>query len=159
MSKTCIVSGSFDPITLGHIDIIERSLKIFNKVVLAILSSDSKKYLFSLEEREKLAKVATKDLPNVEVVTYNGLMVDLAKELKVNTIVRGMRDGVDFAYENQMATINSLLDPKLDTIFMISRFPHLTSSSVREIIHFGGDISAFVNNATEREIKTILKTR
>lgn len=159
MSKTCIVSGSFDPVTLGHIDIIERSLKIFDKVVLAILCSDSKNYLFSLKEREKLARVATKDLSNVEIVTYNGLMVDLAKELGIETIVRGMRTGVDFAYENQMATINSLLDPKLDTIFMISRLPHLTSSSVREIIHFGGDISAFVNNATEREIKTILKTR
>ncbi|EAJ9447898.1 pantetheine-phosphate adenylyltransferase [Campylobacter coli] len=152
---TCLYPGTFDPITNGHLDVIKRALKIFDKVIVAIANSEHKKPCFSLEQRKELAKLATSHLNNVEIITFDNLLVDLAKELKVNTIVRGLRAVSDFEYELQIGYANHALWEKIETIYLMPNLKNafISSSIVRSIASHGGDISTLV----PKEILPFLK--
>lgn len=144
--KIGIYPGSFDPVTLGHIDIIERSSKLVDKLVIGVLINSSKSPLFSVEERVDLLKNVTSHIKNVEIVSYDGLLVDFAKERKADVIIRGLRAVTDFEYELQLAQTNKKLFPDVETIFLATNvnFAYLSSSVVREIARYGGDIKQFV---------------
>lgn len=144
--KTGIYPGSFDPITLGHLDIIERSSKLVDKLIIGVLVNSSKSPLFSNEERVDLIKKATSHIPNVEVVSYYGLLVDFAKERQADILIRGLRAVTDFEYELQLAQINKKLYPQVETIFLATNvnYAYLSSSVVREVAKYGGDIKQFV---------------
>ncbi len=144
--KIGIYPGSFDPITWGHLDIIERSSKLFDRLIVGVLTNRSKKPLFSATERVKMIQNVTSGLPNVQVCSFAGLLVDFAKEQNARVIVRGLRTVTDFEYELQMAQTNHTMCPGLDTIFLTTdvRYAYLSSSVVREVAEFGGKIDAFV---------------
>ena len=146
MSKTVICPGSFDPVTLGHLDIITRASGMFGKVVVAVLVNSSKTPTFSTEERIELLTEAVSGLPNVEIVSFEGLLAEYCKTCGIDTIVKGLRAVSDFEYEFQMAIANKKLNPDLETIFITadSDLMYLSSSMVREIGSMGGDISNFV---------------
>jgi pantetheine-phosphate adenylyltransferase len=146
MNKTVICPGSFDPVTLGHLDIIKRASKMFGKVKVAVLINSSKTPCFSIEERMELLRDATSGLGNVEVVSFEGLLANYCREQGVDAIVKGLRAVSDFEYEFQMAIANKKLNPNLETIFLTadSDSTFLSSSMVREIGSMGGDISNFV---------------
>ena len=132
--RVAIYPGSFDPITNGHLDIIQRGCNIFDKVIVAVLINIDKKGLFTIGERVELIKKATAHLENVEVVSFNGLLVDLAKEYNARVILKGLRAVSDFEYELQMALMNSKLDPDIETLFMMTsiEYSYLSSSSVKQ---------------------------
>lgn len=145
--KSAIYPGSFDPITYGHIDIITRSAKIFDNLTVAVLNNRAKHSLFSVDERVNMIKDAVKDIHNISVVSYEGLLVNYAREVGANVIIRGLRAVTDFEYELQMSQTNSKLsDGDIETIFLNTdlRYAYLSSSTVREVASFGGDISKFV---------------
>ena len=144
--KIGIYPGSFDPVTLGHLDIIKRSAKLFDKLIVGILVNQSKSSLFSLDERVMMMKSVTKDIPGVEVMTFDGLLVDFAASVGSNTIVRGLRAISDFEYELQMAQVNRTMSPDLDTIFLATdlKYSYLSSSIVKEVASFGGKIEEFL---------------
>lgn len=145
--KSAIYPGSFDPITYGHIDIINRAAKIFDNLTVAVLDNRAKHSLFSVDERVKMIEEVVKDLDNVTVVSYEGLLVDYAKERGARVIIRGLRAVTDFEYELQMSQTNAKLsDGEVETIFLNTdlRYAYLSSSTVREVASFGGDISKFV---------------
>jgi len=147
MKNTIIYPGTFDPITYGHIDIIHRAANIFEKVIIDIIESPLKtNFWFSIGERREMVELAIKDFKNVRVQTFNGLLVDFAKSLGVNLVVRGLRAITDFEYEFQMALTNKKLEDEIETIFMMTneKYSYLSSSVVKEISKFGGDISQFV---------------
>ncbi len=138
--------GSFDPITCGHIDIINRASKFCNKLIVAVLVNKEKKPFFSFEERIELIKETTKDLDNIEVITFDGLLVNLFKTYDIDFIIKGLRAVSDFEYEFQMAQINKALEQRAETLFMMTspRYSYLSSSVVKEIFLFGGEINNFV---------------
>lgn len=144
--KIAIYPGSFDPVTLGHLDIIERAAKIVDELVVAVLMNGSKTPLFSVEERVSMLKEVTKHIGNVKVMSFSGLLVDFAKEANASIIIRGLRAITDFEYELQMAQTNHILNDKIDTVFLTSNleYSYLSSSTVKEVASFGGDISKFV---------------
>ena len=144
--KKAIYPGSFDPMTVGHLDIIERSSKIFDEVVIGILNNSAKKSLFSVEERVEIARDLTKQYGNVTVDSFDGLMVDYAKSIGANIVIRGLRAVTDFDYEIQIAQTNKVQYPELETIFMTTalNYSYLSSTIVREFASYGGDISRFV---------------
>ena len=144
--KIAVYPGSFDPITLGHIDIINRSSKLFNKLYVGVLCNSSKSPLFSVDERVKMIQSVTKDIENVEVLSFDGLLVDFAKQCNAHTVVRGLRAVTDFEYELQMAQTNRIIAPDIDTVFLTTNlnYAYLSSSIVKEVAKFGGDISKFV---------------
>ena len=146
MTNIAIYPGSFDPCTNGHLDIIERSSKIFEKVIVAVLVNSSKTPTFTVEERTELLKTATAHIPNVEVMCFNGLLAQFAEQQKAKVIIKGLRAVSDFEYEFQMAITNKKLNPQLETIFLManSESMYLSSSMVREVASMGGDISNFV---------------
>ncbi len=146
MSNTVICPGSFDPVTLGHLDVITRAANMFDKVLVAVLVNSSKRPTFSIEERMELLRDATDGLDNVEIVSFEGLLAEYCKSRGVNAIVKGLRAVSDFEYEFQMAIANKRLNPELETIFLTadSDSMYLSSSMVREIGSMGGDISNFV---------------
>ncbi len=141
-----ICPGSFDPITYGHIDIIERAADLFPSVVVGVLKNPNKKPLFTAEERVELIKNATKHLPNVEVQHFSGLLVDFVKALQGNVIVKGLRAISDFEIEFQMALNNKRMAPEIETMFMMTKneYIFLSSSMVKEVSQFGGDIGDMV---------------
>ncbi len=146
MNKTVICPGSFDPVTLGHLDVIKRSAKMFDHVIVAVLINSAKSPSFSIEERIELLEKVTEDLENVEIVSFEGLLAEYCKERGVDAIVKGLRAVSDFEYEFQMAITNKKLNPQLETIFLMADADsmYLSSSMVREVASMGGDISNFV---------------
>ncbi|MDD7148883.1 MAG: pantetheine-phosphate adenylyltransferase [Lachnospiraceae bacterium] len=153
--KAAIYPGSFDPVTYGHLDVIRRAADIFDELTISVLNNVKKTPLFSVEERVKILKEATKDLKNVTVESFSGLLVDYAKEKNIHVVVRGLRAITDFEYELQNAQTNRLLSgEKLDTMFLTTslEYAYLSSTTVKEIASFGGDISACVPEFVADEI-------
>lgn len=144
--KRAIYPGSFDPLTLGHIDIIERSAKIVDELVVGVLNNSAKNSLFSLEERVSMIKEITDSIPNVTVASFDGLLVDYMKEIDATIIVRGLRAVTDFEYELQIAQTNNVQNPDVETIFLTTslQYSYLSSTIVKEFASYGGDISKFV---------------
>lgn len=154
-----IYPGSFDPITNGHIDIIERCAESFDNVIVAVLINSSKHGIFTNEERVELIRETTKDFKNVEVDSFSGLLIDYARMKDTNIIIKGLRAVSDFEYEMQMALANKKLYSKLETLFMVSntKYSFLSSSIVREVSSLGGDISSFVPKIVEEALKNKIK--
>lgn len=144
--RTAIFPGSFDPITLGHIDLIERSCKLFDKVILAIGENSKKKSLFSLDQRMDWLKELASQHENLDVDNYQGLTVKFAEEKNANYLIRGLRNASDFDYEKQISQINHVVGQGLETMFFIAhpQFSHISSTLVREVISGKGDVSQFV---------------
>ncbi len=144
--KKAIYPGSFDPITFGHLDIIERSSKIFDEIVIGVLNNSAKKSLFTVEERVEMIQTLTSKYPNVKVDSFDGLLVDYARRIDANIIIRGLRAITDFDYEIQIAQTNKVEFENLETIFMTTalNYSYLSSTIVREFASYGGDISRFV---------------
>ena len=146
MKRLAIYPGSFDPITNGHMDIIKRGLGLFDTIIVAILTNSSKNPLFSVEERIEILKESLKHLPNIEVDTFSGLLVDYAAQKKATAILRGMRAVSDFEYEFQLALMNRRLNRNVETVFLMTglRWIFTSSSIIKEAARFGGDISDMV---------------
>lgn len=146
MKKTVICPGSFDPVTRGHLDIINRAARMFDCVIVGVLVNSAKNPSFSIEERIDFLREATKELDNVKVVSFDGLLAEYCRQNNVDAVVRGLRAVSDFEYEFQMALTNKKLNPQLETIFLSadSDAMYLSSSMVREVASMGGDISNFV---------------
>lgn len=146
MSSIAICPGSFDPITLGHLDIIKRGAKVFDKVYIVVLNNSSKNPLFTVEERMELIREATKDIPNVEVDSFQGLLVDYARQRQANVILRGLRAVSDFEYEMQITAINRKLEETIETFFMMTnnQYSFLSSSIVKEVAKYGGNVADLV---------------
>ena len=144
--KRAIYPGSFDPLTLGHMDIIKRSAKIVDELVVGVLNNSAKNSLFSLEERVSMIKEITDSIPNVTVASFDGLLVDYMKEIDATIIVRGLRAVTDFEYELQIAQSNHVQNPEVETIFLTTslKYSYLSSTIVKEFASYGGDISKFV---------------
>lgn len=144
--KIALCPGSFDPVTMGHVDIIARTCAIFDSVYVTIFSNRSKKYLFSVEERLDMLREALQDYPNVTVESYHGLLTEYAKMRNIRIVVKGLRAVSDFEYEFQMAQMNKHLHERLETFFVMTRPDHayLSSSVVKEVAEFGGDIESLV---------------
>lgn len=147
MMKAAIYPGSFDPMTYGHLDIIRRAASIFDELTVSVLNNKVKTPLFSVEERVKILQEAVKDIPNVKVESFSGLLVDYAKSKNVHVVIRGLRAITDFEYELQTAQTNDILsDGNVDSVFLTTslEYAYLSSSSVKEIASFHGDISKCV---------------
>lgn len=152
--KTIICPGSYDPITLGHIDVITRASNLFDKVIVVVLINHKKSYSFSTEERVELIRKSVAHLDNVTVDFYDGLLADYAKQHKAYAIVKGLRAMSDFEYEFQMALTNRKLNPDVETLFLTtkSEYMYLSSSMVKQIASMGGDISEFVPSVIHKSI-------
>ncbi len=146
MPQSAVFPGSFDPITLGHTDIVERASKIFDKVYVAIGQNTTKTTLFPFGKRMEIVSKVFVNIPGVEVLSYEGLTVEICRKLGAKYVVRGLRSGTDFDYERNIALMNSKLYPDIETVFFISNpdYAGISSTIVREIYKFGGDISNFV---------------
>jgi len=144
--KRAVYPGSFDPLTLGHLDIIRRSAEIVDELVVSVLHNSAKNSLFSTDERVSMIKEVTKDIPNVKVTAFDGLLVDYVREIDASLIIRGLRAVTDFEYELQLTQTNHILNPQVETIFLTTnlQYSYLSSTIVREIASYGGDISQFV---------------
>jgi len=144
--KIAVYPGSFDPITNGHLDIIKRGAGVFDKIIVAVLVNVDKKYLFEVDERVELIKKVTRDIENVEVRSFNGLLVNFLKEYNTNIILKGLRTTFDFEYELQMAFMNNELDSNIETVCMMSSSKnlHISSSCVKQVAKFGGNIEGLV---------------
>ncbi|MFC0558722.1 pantetheine-phosphate adenylyltransferase [Halalkalibacter alkalisediminis] len=155
MASIAVCPGSFDPVTLGHLDIITRGASVFDKVIVAVLHNRNKQPMFSIEERVSLLQEATKDLPNVEIDSFNGLLIDYMKEKKANTIIRGLRAVSDFEYEMQAASINKKLGPEIETFFMMTNnhYSYLSSSIVKEVAKYDADVSDIVPDVVAKALK------
>lgn len=143
---TAVYTGSFDPVTYGHLDVIARAAKLFDIVIVGVLHNSKKTPLFSVEERVNILTEVTKDIPNVQIKAFSGLSIDFARENHASVIVRGLRAITDFDYELQMAQTNRVLAPDVDTMFLTTslEYSYLSSSTVKEVAAFGGDISKFL---------------
>ncbi len=152
--NTVIYPGSFDPFTNGHLNIINRSSKVFEKVIVSVAHNVSKKTVFTIDERVEIIKEIFKDRPNIEVDSFQGLLVEYAKKVKTNTILRGMRSVSDFEYEFQMALANKSIDDSVETIFMVtdSEFTYISSSLIKEIVTLGGSPKHLVPDIVEKKL-------
>jgi pantetheine-phosphate adenylyltransferase len=146
MNKTVVYPGTFDPVTLGHVDLIERATQIFDRVIVAVAANTNKNPFFSLKERVELVRLALKKFSNVEVLDFSNLLIDFMQAQQVSIILRGVRAASDFDYETQLAATHKQLSPGIESIFMISaqNYTCISSSFVREIACLGGDIRPFV---------------
>jgi len=160
MKRTAIYPGSFDPLTNGHLDVIQRAAKLFDRVIVAVAENESKHPLFTLAERVALVKQAVAKLPNVEADSFSTLLVEYVAERKAQAIVRGLRAVSDFEFEFQLALMNRKLDEKIETIFMMPKdtYTFLSSRIVKEIARLGGDVRAFVPPNVQIALKKKLKT-
>jgi pantetheine-phosphate adenylyltransferase len=159
MTKTAIYPGTFDPLTNGHIDLIQRSLKIFDEVIIAVAGSLKKKPLFSTEERISLINESIKDFKGAGVETFDSLLVDYAREKKSIALIRGLRAVSDFEYELQMALMNRRLNANIETVFMMpsEEYTFLSSTIVKEVASFGGSVKGLVPDAVEKALKEKFK--
>ena len=155
MPKLAIYPGSFDPVTNGHIDIIVRGLKIFDDIVVCILNNPAKMVLFDIEERMDMLNQSLSGIKNIEVTTYDGLLVDFAVQRKANAILRGMRAVSDFEYEFQMALMNRRLNRDIQTVFLMTglRWIFTSSSIIKEAARFGGNINGMVPKIVQQKLK------
>jgi len=153
--KRAIYPGTFDPLTLGHLDLIQRSSSLFDEVVVAIGDNPEKSPLFSVAQRAQMIKKATTSLPNITLVKFNSLLVDLANELESNIIIRGIRSTKDFEYESQMTYANNTLKPNLETIYLMPKleYSYISSSTVRTILKFGGKIEHLIPNTILEDVE------
>lgn len=144
--KRAIYPGSFDPVTFGHIDMIERSAKMVDELVVAILINSAKNPLFSVEERVSMLREITGHVPNIKITSFHGLLIDYARKVDASIIVRGLRAVTDFEYELQIAQTNRIVDDRVDTVFLTTslEYAYLSSTIVKEVASYGGDISHFV---------------
>jgi pantetheine-phosphate adenylyltransferase len=146
MGSIAVCPGSFDPVTNGHLDIIKRGSKVFETVYVAVLNNAVKNPLFTVEERVELLKEVTKSIPNVQVESHNGLLMEYAKRKQAHTILRGLRAVSDFEYEMQITSANRVLEKNIETLFMMTnnQYSFLSSSIVKELARYGGDVSELV---------------
>ena len=160
-SRVAIYPGSFDPLTNGHVDIIERGSRIFESIIVAILANVEKTPLFSEKERIEIIRDVFKDRPNVKVETFNGLLVDYAKRAQAHVIVRGLRAVSDFEYEFQMALMNRHLDPGLETVFMMpaEQYTYISSRLIKEVFTLGGEITGLVPPVVEEKVRAKQKAK
>ena len=153
--RTAVYPGSFDPITNGHLDIIRRAGKLYDKLIVGVLNNPGKKTpMFSVEERMEMIRSVTEDIPNVEVDSFEGLLVDFAKANGANVIIKGLRTVADFEYEFQMAAVNKKLDPDIETLFMVAsdKYTFLSSSVVRELRKYRSELASFVPKVVEEAV-------
>ncbi len=157
--KIAIYPGTFDPITLGHVNIVQKASEMFDEVVMAIAKDNYKETFFSLEERTKLCQEALKDIPNARAESFEGLVVDFAKKLGTNIMIRGLRAVSDFEYELQLALMNKKLSNEIETIFLVPRFDYLylSSSMVRNIAAVDGDVETLVPKCVAEVLKKKVK--
>lgn len=156
-----IYPGSFDPVTYGHLDVIKRSSKIVDELIVGVLNNNAKMPLFSAEERVKMLKSTTKELINLQIVTFDGLLIDFARQQKADVVIRGLRAITDFEYELQMSQTNHKLEPGVETMFLTTsiEYSYLSSTTVKEIAVFGGDISQFVPEIVAVELEKKMKAK
>jgi pantetheine-phosphate adenylyltransferase len=153
--RTVVYPGSFDPLTNGHLDVIQRAAKLFDRVIVAVAQNDSKRPLFSLAQRRRLVVASVRHLANVEADTFSGLLVEYVRERRADAIIRGLRAVSDFEFEFQLALMNRKLDERVETIFMMPKdtYTFLSSRMVKEIARLGGDVSSFVPPNVEGALK------
>ena len=156
-----IYPGSFDPVTFGHADVIARSSKKVDELIVGVLNNKAKSPLFSVEERVRMLEEITKEMPNVRILPFEGLLVDFARKMKADLVIRGLRAITDFEYELQMAQTNHKLEPELETVFLTTslEYSYLSSSTVKEVAAFGGDISRFVPEIVADRIAEKMKKK
>ena len=159
--KVAVFPGSFDPLTLGHLDLIKRGSALFDQLAVAVMTNTSKKPLFSVEERIQQIKEATAGLDNVSVITASGLTVDLMNRIGADYLMRGLRNNADFQYERDIATMNNFLDDQCETIFFLAKpeYQHLSSSLLKEVTSNGGDIFAYLPANINAALKKRLEER
>ncbi len=157
--KIAVYPGSFDPVTHGHMDIIRRSASVFDKLIVGVLRNKSKNPLFTVQERVKMIQEVTSDIENVEVVDFDGLLIDFVHKVGAKAIVRGLRAVTDFEYELQMSLTNKVIAPDVETVFLTTnlQYSYLSSSIVKEIASYNGDISHFVDKRVEEAIQDKMK--
>ncbi|MBX9972280.1 pantetheine-phosphate adenylyltransferase [Cytobacillus firmus] len=155
MGGIAVCPGSFDPITYGHLDIIKRAAKVFEQVYVVVLNNSSKKPLFTVEERIQLIEEVTRDLKNVKVDSFQGLLMDYAKSVNANAVIRGLRAVSDFEYEMQITSMNRVLNDEVETFFIMTnnQYSFLSSSIVKEVAKYNGDISELVPDTVEKALK------
>ena len=155
MKEMAVYPGSFDPLTLGHVDVVRRVARLFDRLILAVAVSARKDTLFSIKERMAMARSLAATLPNVEAVEFNGLLVDYVRQIGARVIIRGLRAFSDFEYEFQMALTNRKMAPDVEVLFMMPResYSYISSSVVREIASLGGDTSKFVPDFVNEALK------
>lgn len=153
--RTAIYPGSFDPVTFGHIDIIKRASAMVDKLIIGVLRNSAKTPLFSVEERVNMLREVTKGIDNIEIRSFEGLLIDFAREMDAHIIVRGLRAVTDFEYELQLAQTNKTVYPEIDTLFLVTsvEYSYLSSSVVREVASYNGDISKFVPSCVTEMLK------
>jgi len=154
--RRAIYPGSFDPVTNGHLDVIERARKLFDEVIVAVAHNDEKQPLFSLDERLDLLRQTVGEIDNVRIAEFKGLLVEFAKEEKARAVIRGLRAVSDFEFEFQMALMNRKLDAAAETIFLMPKeeYTYLSSRIVKEIARLGGDVSSFVPTCVAKALTT-----
>ncbi len=155
MAKTAIYPGSFDPMTSGHVDLIQRAVQIFDRVIVAVLRNTHKDPLFPIEDRIAMIKAVTKNIKKVEVEAFDGLVIEFAKQKQVNVLIRGIRMISDFEYEFQMALTNRRLAPGIETVFLMpsEQYSFLSSTLIKEAAALGADVSSFVPKVVEKKLK------
>ena len=155
MSTLAVYPGTFDPLTNGHVDLISRGARLFDRIIVAILVNAEKEPLFTTDERLDITRAVFKDQPKVEVDTFDGLLVDYIERRKAHVIVRGLRAVSDFEYEFQMALMNQWLAPKVDTVFMMpaERYTYISSRLIKEVFALGGRVSGLVPETVEARLR------
>ena len=157
--QRAVYPGTFDPMTMGHVDLVKRASKLFDSVIIAIASSDSKKPMFSLKERIEIGNKIFADDPKVEVVGFSGLLVNFAKDNDANILIRGLRVVADFEYEFQLANMNRAMSPDIESVFLTPKeeYSYISSSLVKEIATMGGDVTRFVDPVTLEALNQKIK--
>ncbi len=161
MKRRAVYPGTFDPVTRGHVNIIELASRMVDELIVGVLNNSNKTPLFTPEERVDMIKESVAHLPNVKVVAFDGLLVEFAKKYKALFVIRGLRAVTDFEYEFQMSHANRIIDPDVDTVFLTTatEYSYISSTTVREIASFGGDIRKFVTKSVEKKVREKMKNQ